>query len=95
MEHAANDRHPGQIALPSPPVIVDGEEEWEVETIMDSRLHYNQLQYLVKWKGYDAPTWQSATDLGHSSDLVRQFHQLWPDHPRPATLARARGIGGG
>ena len=60
---------------------MDGEEEWEVETIMDSRLHYNRLQYLVKWKGYDAPTWQPATDLEHSSDLVRQFHQLWPDRP--------------
>ena len=95
LEHAADNLYPGQIAPPPPPIIVDGEEEWEVETIMASRLHYNRLQYLVKWKGYDAPTWQPATDLAHSSDLVRQFHQLWPDRPRPATLAGARGIGGG
>ena len=62
-------------------MIVDGEEEWEVETIFDSRLHYNRLQYLVKWKGYDVPTWQPVTDLEHSSELVRVFHQLWPDRP--------------
>ena len=56
LEHAANDSYPGQIAPTPPPVIIDGEEEWEVETIMDSRLHYYRLQYLVKWKDYDAPT---------------------------------------
>ena len=70
LEHAADDPYPGQIAPPPPPIIVDGEEEWEVATILDSRLHYNRLQYLVKWRGYDAPTWQTATDLEHSSDFV-------------------------
>ena len=43
LEHAAEDPNPGQIAPPPPAVIVDGEEEWEVETIPDSRLHYNRL----------------------------------------------------
>ena len=95
LEHAADDPYPGQVSPPPPAVIVDDEEEWEVETILDSRLHYNCLQYLIKWKGYDAPTWQPATDLEHSTDLVRQFHQLWPHRPRPAALGGARGIGGG
>ena len=95
LEHAINDPFPGQIAPPPPAVIVDGEEEWEVETIFDSRLHYNRLQYLVKWKGYDAQTWQPATDLEHSSDLVQEFHQLWPDRPQPLALSGALDIGGG
>ena len=81
LEHAADDPFPGQIAPPSPAVIVDGEEEWEVETILVGRLHYSRLQYRVKWKGYDTPTWQPATDLIYSSDLVREFHRLWPDRP--------------
>ena len=95
LELAADDPYPGQVSPPPPAVVVDGEEEWEVETILDSRLHNNRLQYLVKWKGYDAPTWQTPTDLEHSTDLVRQFHQLWPDRPRPTVLAGARSIGGG
>ena len=91
LEPAADDPFPGQIAPPPPPVVVDSEEEWEVETIYDSRLHYNCLQYLVnlKWKGYDARTWQPATDLEHSSDLVQEFHRLRPDRPRPLVLSRA------
>ena len=94
LELAADDPYPGQVSPPPSAVIVDGEEEWEVETILDSRLHYNRLQYLIKWKGYSAHTWQTPTDLENSSYLVGQFHQLWPDRPRPAVLAGARGIGG-
>ena len=39
-------------ALPPPPDIVDGHEEYEVEEILDSRKWGRGLQYLVKWKGY-------------------------------------------
>ena len=36
-----------------PPVIVDGEEAWEVEEVLDSRLYYNSGQYKVKWVSFD------------------------------------------
>jgi len=35
-----------------PPIIIDGEVEWEVEEILDSCWHQRRFQYLVKWKGY-------------------------------------------
>jgi len=31
-----------------PPIIIDGEAEWEVEEILDSRWHRRRFQYLVK-----------------------------------------------
>jgi len=31
-----------------PPIIIDGEAEWEVEKILDSRWHQKRFQYLVK-----------------------------------------------
>jgi hypothetical protein len=95
LEHAASDPFPGQVPPPTPAVIVDGEEEWEVERILDSRLHYNRLQYLVKWIGFEAPTWQTPGDLEHAPEMVREFHQLWPERPRPAALNGVRAIGGG
>jgi len=33
---------------PLPPIVVDGEEEWEVEEILDSRWHRRRFQFLVK-----------------------------------------------
>jgi len=37
-----------------PPAIItsDNEEEYEVENILDKRIHYRKPQYLVKWLGY-------------------------------------------
>ena len=39
---------------PPDPVTIDGEEEYEVEAILDSRKfrQAKRQQYLVKWKGY-------------------------------------------
>ena len=38
LEPAASDPFPGQIIPPAPPNEVDGEEEWEVAEVKDSRL---------------------------------------------------------
>jgi len=37
---------------PPPPELVDGEEEYVVEEILNSRIFHRKLQYLVKWEGY-------------------------------------------
>jgi len=37
---------------PPSPIVVDREEEWEVEEILDSRWHRRRFQFLVKWKGF-------------------------------------------
>ena len=92
LEHAAGDPLPGQRSPPPPAIIVDGEEEWEVERVLDSRLFYRKLQYLVKWMGDDTPTWQLFGNMEHAMDAVRDFHRLNPDRPRPLTLAGARAL---
>jgi hypothetical protein len=47
-----NDLLPGQIQEIPPPVVIDGEEEWEVVRLLDSKLHYGRFQYRVEWKEY-------------------------------------------
>ena len=37
---------------PPPPEMVDGEEHYVVEQVLDSQLMRGQLQFLVKWEGY-------------------------------------------
>ena len=44
----------GRVQPPPPPVIVDGDEEFEVESILDAKLERGKLKYLVHWKGYSA-----------------------------------------
>ena len=35
-----------------PAVVIDGNKEYEIEKIVDSRVCYGHTQYLVKWVGY-------------------------------------------
>jgi len=37
---------------PPPPIVVDREEEWKVEEILNSCWHRRRFQFLVKWKGF-------------------------------------------
>ncbi|CAJ0958446.1 unnamed protein product [Ranitomeya imitator] len=67
---------------PPAPVLVEGELEYIVEKILDSRVSRRKLQYLVKWKGYgqEDNSWVFASDV-HAADLVRAFHVAHPGRP--------------
>jgi hypothetical protein len=74
------DSIPGrQPAPPLPPTLVDGEEVYEVEEILDSRMRYNRLEYLVKWKGYDKShnQWEVHSQV-HAKPKISQFHRKYP-----------------
>ena len=65
---------------PQPLLLVEGNEEYKVEGILDSRMHYNRLEYLIKWKGYNAGhnSWAIYRDV-HAPDAIAEFHR---QHPR-------------
>jgi hypothetical protein len=53
LEPVRGDPMPGQRLPPPEPVIIDQEPEYEVEDVVDSRIFRRQLQYLIKWHGWD------------------------------------------
>lgn len=85
LDPVSTDAHPGHIPPEAPPVEVDGDAEWEVEEVLDSRVcgRGGRLQYLVKWVGYDAPSWEPADYLLHAQDSLREFHCRYPQKPGP------------
>ncbi|MBW0555408.1 hypothetical protein O181_095123 [Austropuccinia psidii MF-1] len=78
---------PNQYQLPPPLVIVEEQEEWEVAQVLDSKLKRGTLWYLVEWKGFnedpERTTWEPASSLTNSPDLVKDFHILYLDKPGP------------
>ena len=68
---AATDPLPSQTSDDSHPrpVIVREQEEWEVEKILSERRRGRGKQYLVKWIGYDRPTWESASAMADVAAL--------------------------
>lgn len=71
------------------PVEVEGELEYEVEEILDSRKYRNQFQYLVHWKGYSEGdnSWEPAKNLTHCQELIDAFHKRNPNAPRRISAA--------
>ncbi len=71
-----------------PPVLVEieGQEEFEVQEVLDSKKIRGKLMYLVFWRGYppSEATWEHAGNLVHAQDLVNQFHQRYPNKPAPS-----------
>ena len=76
---------------PPAPVVIDGEPEYEVTEILDSKIDRRQrpcnLLYLVRWSGYkgtdEETSWLLATELGNASEIVTEFHIRYPSKPGP------------
>jgi hypothetical protein len=59
------------------PLEVEGEEEYEVEEIVDSEQHPEGWFYRVKWKGYspESNTWEPKANLEHAKTILKNYHQ--------------------
>ena len=58
------------------------EEEYEVEEILDSCLHRGKLQFLIKWVGYNEPSWQPESDVtGNANEAIEDFYKAHPEAP--------------
>ena len=81
---------PNRVQLPPPPIMVDDEPEFEILEILDTKVdnHHRtcKLLYLVCWVGYegtDKTSWILASELGHASELVMDFHKAYLAKPGP------------
>ncbi|CCO34668.1 hypothetical protein BN14_08773 [Rhizoctonia solani AG-1 IB] len=63
--------------IPLPPIVTpEGEEEYEVEKILDSRLKHQKLEYYIKWKGYgpEESSWEPKSLVANAPLKIAEFH---------------------
>jgi hypothetical protein len=68
-----------------PPVDVEGEPEYNVRGIHDSKRYRGKIKYLVHWEGYptEEDTWEPTEEVKNAQELIEQFHQDYLDKPAP------------
>ena len=89
LEPATPNAIPGRTQPPPPPIEIDGEEEYEISEILDSKVDRRRkckLQYLVRWlryEGTDEETSWIPADEVHTFEAVSDFHSTHPEKPGP------------
>ena len=88
LEPATPNEIPNRIQSPPPPLEVQGELEYEISEILDSKIDRRRackLLYLVRWLGYENTdeeySWLPSTELEHASELISDFHSAYSDKP--------------
>src|SRR5882672_12099385 len=91
LEPATPNLIPNRVQPPPPPITVDDEPKFEISEILDTKIDNQhracKLLYLVRWTGYkgtdEETPWILASELGHASELVSDFHKAYPAKPGP------------
>jgi len=67
----------GQKKKQPAPVIIEGEEEWEVERILNKRKVRGKERYLVCWKGFtvESNTWEGRENLKNVQEAIEEFER--------------------
>ena len=67
----------GEIFTMPPPDIMDGEEVYQVETILKHRRQGQGYQYLIKWEGYliTEALWKPESAFSDDGDLLDVYKQ--------------------
>jgi len=70
---------PGRAHAKPAPILVNQQNEWDVEVIMNHRERYGRGLFLVKWKRYpnSENRWEPLEGLENATDLVQAW---WTDN---------------
>ena len=90
LEPAMPNEIPNRVSSPPPPIEVQGELEYKIAEVLDSKVDQRcacKLLYYVHWLGYGGTdkeySWLPANKLTHAPDLTSDFHSTYPDKPGP------------
>ena len=69
---------------PPLPKIINNEPEYIVEKILDAKLVWGHVKYLVKWEGYsdEYNSWEPMSDVANAKQKVKEYHDIHPNFSR-------------
>jgi hypothetical protein len=79
LRSASNDSLIEQIQSSSSSIVVDEKKEYEMNDVLDSRYHYDKLQYKIVWTDHSSDrAWYSTENFqDHSKEILDDYHQRY------------------
>ncbi len=77
LRSVVNDSLSDQKNESSKSIVINDEDKWEIDNILNSRWYQRRLQYRVKWKSYDNDlNWYNADDdeFMNAQEMIDDFH---------------------
>ncbi len=77
LHSAVDDSLPDQKNESSKSIVINDEDEWKIDDILNFRRYRRRLQYRVKWKNYDNDlNWYNADDdeFMNAQEMIDDFH---------------------
>ncbi|SJL04701.1 uncharacterized protein ARMOST_08071 [Armillaria ostoyae] len=83
---------------PPPPDLIDGEEEWEIEEILDAKTRKIRgkrgepsstvVDYLIKWVGHtrEHNSWVTASEMGNAQEAIAEYEAKMGSNERVSTV---------
>jgi hypothetical protein len=78
---------PDRVVPSPPPIQLIDRPEYEVFSILDSKLICNKLYYLIDWVGYTPKNrkWELVENVTNALELLKTFHHCYPDKSNPSS----------
>lgn len=88
---------PDRLPIVPPITIVNGQEEYEVDKIMESRTYHGGLQYKIRWRGFgpSQDTWEPVEALDNAKEAIEAFHTRYPNAVRTVAARQSGRLGKG
>jgi hypothetical protein len=79
LRSASNDSLIEQIQSSSSSIVIKEKKKYEINDILDSRYHYEKLQYRIAWTDHSSNrAWYSAENFqNHSKEILNDYHRRY------------------
>jgi hypothetical protein len=74
----------------SPPEIINEHLKYEVKTVLDKRIRYQQTRYLIEWEGYPNSTdytWEPLKNLENAGEAIKEYKDKHQTHVSGVTFS--------
>ena len=93
LKSAVNDSLSSQKQKLSRSIVVDDEKTWNVDDILNSRHHYDRLQYKVKWHELNRDNewyYVDKNEFKHLQKVVDEFHKRYSEKLKLKLKSKSR-----